>query len=286
MTWIENNQKYALLALNIDTFDNPASFSARSGIFLKQNLDFSIPNIWRDWIGSIRCREIEEANLYIYKCLSSENVNTLDQETYLLENAVTLFHYSLLLSGYTSIHRAPVIVSGYFEDDRLEVRRTSRPIWPVVLGYARIANQSLVSYSVADSIFEVLDNSSQIQNYRLNQVVNTYLLARTQTILLDRIHQYVRCIEALIVPDIASTKRQFKSRSELFVGPRYHSLFDDIYDIRSFNEHMRDIEFPVTREIRLHHAKIDIIMENLARHCIQRVLLDSRLREVFSIIAV
>ena len=37
---------------------------------------------------------------------------------------------------------------------------------------------------------------------------------------LDRLHQYCRCIDGLILPDAGETKRQFKSRTELFIGPR------------------------------------------------------------------
>jgi hypothetical protein len=37
----------------------------------------------------------------------------------------------------------------------------------------------------------------------------------------------------LILPAAGKTKRQFKSRAELFIGPGHHDLMGELYDVRS-----------------------------------------------------
>ena len=47
--------------------------------------------------------------------------------------------------------------------------------------------------------------------------------------IVDRLHQYSRCIDELILPDAGKTKQQFRSRTELFIGPFHHDLMGEIY---------------------------------------------------------
>ena len=46
--------------------------------------------------------------------------------------------------------------------------------------------------------------------------------------------------DGLILPDTGKTKQQFKSRTELFIGPSHHELMGDIYDVRSAVEHLHE----------------------------------------------
>jgi hypothetical protein len=52
---------------------------------------------------------------------------------------------------------------------------------------------------------------------------------------MDRLHQYCRCIDWLIVSSQGEGKKQSKSRAELFIGPRHHTLV-----IRSDVEHLHE----------------------------------------------
>ena len=52
-------------------------------------------------------------------------------------------------------------------------------------------------------------------------------------LMFDSERKDARCIDGLILPDTGKTKQQFKSRTELFIGPRHHELMGDIYDLRS-----------------------------------------------------
>jgi hypothetical protein len=58
-----------------------------------------------------------------------------------------------------------------------------------------------------------------------------------------RLHQFCRCIDGLILSEPGQGRNQFKSRTELFVGSRHHSLMGEIYAIRSDVEHLHEHKY-------------------------------------------
>lgn len=92
--------------------------------------------------------------------------------------------------------------------------------------------------------------------------------------ILERIHQYSRCIDGLILPDPGKTKQQFRSRSELFIGPKHHDLMGEIYDVRSAVEHLHENRYleVFDRDTRLDLMKKEAIVEHIARTSIKRVI--------------
>jgi hypothetical protein len=57
----------------------------------------------------------------------------------------------------------------------------------------------------------------------LFRVFHLYLEARMIRDNMGRQHQYCRCIDGLIVSTQGQAKKQFKSRTELLIGPRHHA---------------------------------------------------------------
>jgi hypothetical protein len=96
---------------------------------------------------------------------------------------------------------------------------------------------------------------------------------------MDRLHQYCRCIEGLIVPSPGNTKRQFKSRTVLFIGPRHQQMMGETYDVRSDvellheNKHLEVFD----RNARLELVKKLEMMEFIARSALVRIVLDRNL---------
>ena len=73
-------------------------------------------------------------------------------------------------------------------------------------------------------------------------------------------------------------KAQFKSRTELFIGPRHHTLMGDTYAVRSDVEHLHENKHLVfDRNARLDLVKKLEIMEYIARSALVRILLDRSL---------
>jgi len=98
--------------------------------------------------------------------------------------------------------------------------------------------------------------------------------ARTERDALERLHQYSRCVEGLIGADPGRSKRQFKSRTELFIGPGHHTLMGEIYDLRSDVEHLHEDRHLLNadRSKLLDLVEKEAIIENVARRVLATVL--------------
>jgi hypothetical protein len=101
--------------------------------------------------------------------------------------------------------------------------------------------------------------------------------------LLDRIHQFVRCIEGLVAPEQGKTKSQIKGRTELFIGPSHHDLIGGLFDIRSDVEHMHDYKHlsEYSREDRIEIATKEAVAEWVCRSCLERIILNPELVTAF-----
>jgi hypothetical protein len=121
--------------------------------------------------------------------------------------------------------------------------------------------------------------SSGASYWRFFRVLKLYLEARTIIDNMERLHQYCRCIDGLIVPDVSKTRRQFKSRTELFIGPRHHDLMGNTYDARSDVEHLHENKHLETfdRAARLELVKKLEMMEFIARSALVRIALTPQL---------
>jgi hypothetical protein len=136
---------------------------------------------------------------------------------------------------------------------------------------------------------EIDGNASQIRaieisslpgdSWRLFRVLHLYLQARTIRDNMDRLHQYCRCIEGLIVSEPGQGRSRFKRRTELFIGPRHYTLMGETYDVRSDVEHLHENKHleVFDRTARLGLVKKLEIMEYIARSALVRILLTVKL---------
>lgn len=115
--------------------------------------------------------------------------------------------------------------------------------------------------------------------WRFNRVLHLYTQTRTERDLLERIHQYARCIDGFILCDPGKSAKQFKSRSELFIGPKHHDLMGEIYEVRSAVEHLHEDRYldPITRDTQVDLTKKEAIIEYTARTTLSRIVLDETL---------
>jgi hypothetical protein len=132
---------------------------------------------------------------------------------------------------------------------------------------------------IASQIAAIETASLADGHWRLFRVLHLYLETRTIRDNMDRLHQYCRCIEGLIVSEPGQGKNRFKSRTELFIGPRHHALMGEAYDVRSDVEHLYENKHleVFDRASRLELTKKLEMMEYIARSTLVRILLNSKL---------
>jgi hypothetical protein len=110
--------------------------------------------------------------------------------------------------------------------------------------------------------------------WRIFRALSVYIAARTATQLLDRLHQYCRCIDGLILSEPGHGSSQFKSRTELFIGPYHHDMMGKIYAIRSDVEHLHEHRYleSFDRAVRPELVRQEAIVEHIARNALAHVL--------------
>ena len=226
--WIADGEKYALVGLEVKLEGTPPPEQIAPNLWILTATTFDIPPQWREWLGSIRADEIAGSNLFLVSKLASATPDVLDGENQSLQQRVWYFYVGLLLSVMFSPSHKPVMLTGARRDGVIGVRQQrdlELPAPQVLPRYPPIVADDIV---LAAQLGQKLDAMQPVTVpdglWRFSHALHIYVETRAVGDLLDRIHQYCRCIEGLILPSAGNTKKQFKSRTELFIGPTHHDL--------------------------------------------------------------
>jgi hypothetical protein len=276
--WIEDAEKYALVGLTGKFEGSLPPGKITTNLSVLAGTKFSVPANWRQWLGSIRAGEVEECNLFLLSKLASAAPGVLDAENQKLQQRVWNFYVGLLLAGRFAPAHKPVMLTGARRDGQIDLRQQQdfdspipclfRPYPPVVSDDIRLAAR------LGENLETIATTPIAGGHWRLFRTLSVYTEARTTSQAVDRIHQYCRCIDGLILPAAGKTKQQFKSRTELFIGPGHRDLMGELYDVRSAVEHLyenRYLEY-FDRPIRLELARKEAIAEYMARAALARVI--------------
>jgi len=287
-TWINDGEKYGLVGLSVKLEGQILSEAIVPNLWVLADITFNIPRQWQEWLGSIRAKQVEDFNLFLLSKLPSVKPDILDDENHKLKQHAWLFYVGLLLVSTFAPAHQPIMLTGSRRAGEIDIRQQHdldspipclfRPYPPVLAKDIRLAAQ----------LGEKLDALSTAPlsggHWRLFRTLNVYTEARTNNEILDRLHQYSRCIDGLILPDVGNTKRQFKSRTELFIGAHHHDMMGEIYDIRSAVEHLHENRYleGFDRATRLDLVKKEAIVEHIARTTLARIIGNNMLWEHFA----
>jgi hypothetical protein len=281
--WIAEGEKYALIGLDANVRDHLPFQELAPGIWVWTDRTFDVPPQWKEWLGSIRAEEIEGCNFVLVSKLSSQRPDVLDAENERLKKRVWSFYLGLLLASPFSPAHQPIMLTGSRRGDEIDIREEQaldmpfpnlfRPYPLIFAGDVQRAAQLGASYG---SLVATPPISGA---WRIFRSLSVYVAGRTATDILDRLHQYCRCIDGLILSQPGKAAKQFKSRTELFVGPRHHDMMGDLYEIRSAVEHLHENRYLETfdRAVRLDLVKKEAIAEHIARCALARIIGDSSL---------
>ena len=237
--WIDDGEKYALVGLSVKTADGLPHGKIGPQLWALSQSRLEFPDEWIKWLGSIRAKNVADSDLLLLTKQQSQQPDILDGENQQLQHLVGLFYVGLLLSSAFATSHKPIILTGSRRDDEIGIRRvgdfeapTPREFRP----YPEITTRALEDGARLGLKIQEMEQTRG--RWRFFRVLHLYQETRAVSDLLERIHQYTRCVDGLILPDPGRTKQQFKSRTELFIGPRHHDLMGEIYDVRSAVEHL------------------------------------------------
>jgi hypothetical protein len=282
---VRDGEKYALVGLSVKVEGQIVAGALAPHLWILADTKFNIPPHWRVWLGSIRAEEVEHCNLFLLSKMASSAPSVLDAENQKLQQRVSNFYVGLVLvlaSTFAPAHK-PVMLSGSRHDGEVDIRQQhdfDSPVPCVFRGYPAVVNDDIQFAAHLAGQIEALGMAPlKGGHWRLFRILSIYRDTRTVQDVLDRLHQYARCIDGLILPDTGKTKQQFRSRTELFIGPRHHDMMGEIYDVRSAVEHLHENRYleGFDRETRLDLLKKEAIAEHIARTALARIVGDSNL---------
>lgn len=275
---IKPDQKFSFVALSVNVDHKlPENMPFHQRLWATRKLPVALDEDWKKWIGSIRAERIaEDCNLFLCAAMDSAEPGVLDHENKELDSAVMRLFDGLMLTGNVNTTATPIMLGGAYQHDGLTVRSISdlrRPMIPGGVDYddvtadmvalawrhamGRIGFEKTTTYDRIARVLFIFDNAVVTQSVH------------------ERLHQFCRCIEGLILPNVGKTEKQFVSRTELFVGPSNHDTMRTLYKMRSKVEHMHDYEWPAglaERDRRLLVMRRAALAQELARLCISHFL--------------
>lgn len=80
-SWIDDDEKYALIALTVK-LDDPVPLQEMAPYhWAFSDARFDVPTHWREWLGTIRTKQLESSNLFLFSKMLSQAPEIDDAET-------------------------------------------------------------------------------------------------------------------------------------------------------------------------------------------------------------
>lgn len=247
---IKKGEKFACIAFSNICKDN----SLNSPVELSRG-DWVLPSFpkslsdqyFHKEIGELKAEDLQKSNLLIIKKQHSSKPDVLDEENKYLVKNIDLLWYSILLFGVPRYNTA-FHFTGAYDKYSLKIREFSGLIdyynsygdegAKVTLGKVKKAWR--IRNGVSECLYE-RDGEGFYKN-RISRGFTALILGIQKSHTEDRIHQFVRSLEAVVKPSIGKTKREFIDRCQTFITDNFNSrlVIEEIYDIRSKVEHIHD----------------------------------------------
>lgn len=285
--------KFALLAIKnvrskVRADEFPSTLSDGTSVLESLPLGFDHQVHWAEWLGSLRIDRLQAANVVLFGSQHSAHPEILDQEHRQLDNHLTKVFYVLRLEVVLEYEGADMLL-GSFADGESRIRQVSElPGFRPTRGSIpdSVTLESLEKAVTRVSSLESME--SELPEYRrVIRGLNTLMDGLRHEHGQDRIHQFVRSLEALILPDIGQTRKQFVHRCQTFAkaGAVAQKALEEAFEMRSDTEHMHDWDrslqaYPAAdrENIALQRTRQT---ERLACSAYSRILDDAKLRQHF-----
>lgn len=269
--------KYTALCLNL-SLDGTVQSGRVGDIDVIAGTPIPLDDDWKSWLGTVASEELASADLLMVAKIPSKTPGVLDRESQQLLHIANTTFSGLVLAGRWAPAHSPVMVTGGREGDVVSVRQHSTldpPVPCVAVPYPDVSMAQISQgIQLAAGIRAISASKLNGGHWRLFHTLHIYIKARANPDLVERVHQFSRCIDGLILPSAGNTKSQFKSRTELFIGPQHHDLMGGIYDIRSADEHLNDAAIleRFNRDVRMDILQKEIVVETIARSVLAKII--------------
>ena len=200
--WIDDGDKYALVGLSVKTVSDIPHGKIAPHLWALTQSHLEFPNEWAEWLGSIRAEDVADSNLLLLSRQPSQKPEVFDDENKQLQHLVGLFYVGLLLSSTFATSHKPVLLTGSRRGDEIGIRQAGdfeAPVPCEFRPYPDISARELEDGARVGLKIQAMEEARG--RWRFFRVLHLYQETRAVPDLLERIHQYTRCIDGLILPD-------------------------------------------------------------------------------------
>ncbi len=292
-----NECKFAFLGLTNVRVDIPhTGISLPDGTEVVTQFPVELDSQWQSWLG-IQASQLSDANLVLGRKATGgfppENLPISDNTNLDLakqiENVFSMlrllgtieYENAFLIMGY--VQKGQAICQHFSKFGRYEITRGCLP-WV-------IREEHLVTAAnLAREKASLLASFPDARNVRIFRGWWALTTALQQFYASDRIHGFVRALEALIYPEIGKTEKQFIHRCSLFAAPSTHKdmarqALEEAYKMRCDVEHVHPWDRSLAKYPMLDREDIAYWrtrqMESLACLAYAKVFADRTLQQHF-----
>jgi len=243
--------KFAVLAVHNARVDIAPDLVLANGTRVLTSLPFPLDNHWRTWLGAMQSQNLQACNLFLVSIATSGwsdgqlAIFGGEVDTQLMADVGGIFAFLRFVGSveYTDAF----VLAGHVENGdptcrhfattlRFNISRGCLP-WVIREVDLRCAAQLQESYATLLKKFP--------EKWRFGRGCNALKSAFECHYASERLHGFVRAIEALLIPEIGRTEKQFISRCSLFAGPKskeaeIRAALQEIYRMRCDIEHMHE----------------------------------------------
>ena len=286
----QEKSKFALLTVNNVFTDLPATtFQLPDGTWIMPALPVPDLGNWKEWLGFFRLERLRRANLVLFVEEPSNNPGVLDDVHQRLAKDLRLLFFMLHLRPGIEIAEGADLLCGSAERGVTTIQQISQmPTFHQSQGWTRTPiTQEWLEDSIEVRAGAAMMETKKTLFRRVVRGLHTLFKGLREESGQDRLHQFVRSLEGLILPEPGRTKKHFAHRCQTFTRESDNTrvLFEEAFDMRSATEHLNPWDKAV-EEYPLHKRE-DVCLQRtrqielLACDAYSRLLRDTDLRERF-----
>jgi hypothetical protein len=294
---LEDGCKFALLAATGVRVDIPQdAIVLCDGTRILARFPIELGTHWQSWLG-LKWQRLKESNLALLQVATAgfpvEQLSVFDDISAELERKVVSIFTMLRLLGTIEYETASV-VTGYVHagEDTCQTHYERERYYPTrgylpwVIRERELRRAAELSAAEAALVMQFAD----MQKVRFWRGWLALQNGLRQCYATDRLHSFVRALEALILPRIGETEKQFVHRCSLFAAPGSEKdaaclALKEVYRMRCDVEHMHGWDrslasYPVAEQenVALWRTRQ---MEILACRVYERIFSDRTLQQNF-----
>jgi len=248
---------------------------------------FEVDKHWRDWLGTVKIENLRQTSLTLLAHAQSNQPDILDKENETLATSAFGVFYGLFMTEIFH-HNGAFVLKGANTGQGATVRQVAdlqQHIMPNGVNPWRITMATLQRAAHIATGVGAIHSSSQHQ--RLQNGYRAWQRGLREYYGCDRLHQFVRAVEAVVKPEIGRTEALFIHRCQIFVRPSgtARAIFRDLYQLRSQTEHMNPDDSVLARYQRSEQQAKGLERayqaQLLASNVYERILSTPSLHDVF-----